>query len=100
MAEPAWSVGKTRQVATASRRAVSGGGHRLRHQRQHPGAQPAPGLAAQLGDHRLGHGGLHHQARLRGGPGHRDTAYRLALQAVIAAGTASAAEASSALAST
>ena len=58
--------------------AFPGRGHRLGHQRQHPAAQPAPGLVAQLRDHRLHHGGLHHQARLRGRPGHRQPQLGLA----------------------
>ena len=57
---------------------LPGGGHRLRHQRQHPATQPAPGILAQLRDHRLDHGRLHRQAGLSGRPGHREPQFGLA----------------------
>ena len=54
-----------------------GGGHRLRHQRQHAAAQPLRRSAAQLGDHRVGQGRLHDQAGLGSGPGDRQPQFGL-----------------------
>jgi hypothetical protein len=54
------------------------GGHRLRHQWQHPAAQPLRSPAAQLGEHRVGQSRLHDQAGLGSGPGDREPQLGLA----------------------